>query len=145
MRALALLCVWSLAGCSSVSGPLDWITPDERTLGRGSAAHDMTGGYSGHNEAFEYDGESEATYAALTWDIHGFETRDGMSRDTHRNMALLIDQMVEDEVAVEGGSPSLVLKDGVPPPPPWLPYAFGGAILLFLTFMGLKSRSNGWH
>ena len=145
MRALALLCVWSLAGCSSVSGPLDWITPDELTLGRGSAAHDMTGGYSGHNEAFAYDGESESTYAALTWDIPGFEKSDGMSRDTQRNMALLIDQMVEDEVAVEGGSPSLVLKDGVPPPPPWLPYAFGGAILLFLTFMGLKSRSNGWH
>ena len=145
MRAAALVLVWSLAGCSSVSGPLDWITPDELTLGRGSAAHDMTGGYSGHNEAFAYDGESESTYAALTWDIPGFEKSDGMSRDTQRNMALLIDQMVEDEVAVEGGSPSLVLKDGVPPPPPWLPYAFGGAILLFLTFMGLKSRSNGWH
>ena len=145
MRAVALVCVWILAGCSSVGGPLDWVVPDELTLGRGSAAHDMTGGYSGHNEAFAYDGESESTYAALTWDIPGFEKSDGMSRDTQRNMALLLDQMVEDEVVVEDGSSISALKDGVPSPPPWLPYAFGGAILFFLIFMGLKSRGNGWH
>ena len=153
MRAAALVLVWSLAGCSAVSGPLDWITPDELTLGRGSAAHDITGGYSGHNEAFAYDGESESTYAALTWDIPGFEKSDGMSRDTQRNVALLIAQMVEEDPEAGGSTFSLLPSPGgvvqlngdVPPPPPWLPYAFGGAILLFLIFMGLKSRSNGWH
>lgn len=149
MRNLSFLSVWILAGCSSVSGPLDWAIPDEFTLGQGSAEYDWTGGHMGSDPAYAYDGEMESTYAALTWDLPGIEKSDGMSRETQRNMALLLDKMVEEEIGEVDDSdlslPGMTLREGAPSPPWWLPYVFGGGILLFLVFMGLKSRSNGWH
>lgn len=153
MRALALLCVWSLGGCSSVSGPADWLLPDEFTMGQGSSSMNThtTGGYVGHTDMYEYegDGEGESTYAALTWDLPGIQKSDGMSRETQRNMALLLDKMVADELGEvdDSDSPPVVmtLREGAPTPPWWLPYGFGVAILLFLVFMGIKSRGNGWH
>ena len=146
MRNLSFLSVWILAGCSSVSGPLDWAIPDEFTLGQGSSDYAWAGGHLGSDPAYAYEGEMDSTYAALTWDLPGIEKSDGMSRETQRNMALLIDQMVEDEIAVEEpGTPGITLRDGAPTPPWWLPYVFGAAVLLFLVFMGLKSRGNGWH
>ena len=143
MRGAALLAL-TLAGCASMHGPLDVLTPDERTLGRGSASIDTAGGNTGHSNMNEDEGEEESTYAALTWDLPTWEGKDGgMDRETQRNLSLLIDQMVEDEVEEEPSG--LMAQNGGPSPPPWLPYAFGGAILLFLMFMGLKSRGNGWH
>ena len=143
MRVLALLAL-TLVGCASTHGPLDVITPDSLTLGQGSGTHSGT---QSRLEPFaDYEGESDSTYAAPTWDLPSWEgTEGGMDRETRRNLSLLIDQMVEDELEADGASTGLILKDGVPPPPPWLPYAFGGAILLFLAFMGIKSRGNGWH
>ena len=149
MRGLALALVWSLGGCSSVSGPAEWLLPDEFTLGQGSAEYDLSGGHMNSEPAYAYDGESESTYAALTWDIPSIRESDGMSRETQRNMGLLIDKMGEEEigeVADSDSTPSgMTLREGAPTPPWWLPYGFGGGILLFLIFMGLKSRSNGWH
>ena len=132
-----------------MSGPADWLLPDELTLGQGSSV--MDGGvfdnYGIHD--FGFDAEGESTYAALTWDIPSIKESDGMSRETQRNLSLLIDQMVEEEigeVADSDSTPSgMTLREGAPTPPWWLPYGFGGGILLFLIFMGLKSRSNGWH
>ena len=138
---LAALC---LGGCSSMGGPTDWLLPDALTVGQGSST--LGGDCSDGGHDFGLDGEEESTYAALTWKLPGIERSDGMSRETQRNMALLIDKMVEDEIGVvDDATGGPALKDGVPSPPWWLPYAFGGAILLFLAFMGLKSRSNGWH
>ena len=144
MRLPALLCVWSLAGCSSVGGPLDWVIPDEFTIGQGT--QNLGGTFSDGVHDFDLDGEEVSTSAALTWKIPGIERSDGMSRETQRNMALLIDKMVEDEIGVvDDATGAPALKEGSPTPPWWLPYGFGGAILLFLIVMGLKSRSNGWH
>jgi hypothetical protein len=147
VRALALLCVWSLWGCSSVSGPADWLLPDELTVGQGSST--LGGDFSDGVHDFGLDGEEESTYAALTWDLPGIEKSDGMSRETQRNMALLLDKMVAEEIGEVDDSDSpataMTLRDGAPTPPWWLPYIFGGGILLFLAFMGLKSRGNGWH
>lgn len=147
MRLPALLCVWSLAGCSSVGGPLDWVIPDEFTIGQGT--QDLGGTFSDGVHDFDLDGEQDSTYAALTWKIPGIERSDGMSRETQRNMALLIDKMAIEKAVIApedtGLAANLTLKEGAPAPPWWLPYAFGGAILLFLIVMGLKSRSNGWH
>jgi len=109
-----------------------------------------TGGYIGHNDMYEYDGagEGESTYAALTWHLPGIQKSDGMSRETQRNMALLVDHMVAEEIGVveeEPATTTMTLREGAPTPPWWLPYVFGGGILLFLIFMGIKSRGNGWH
>ena len=132
-----------------MSGPADWLLPDEFTLGQGSAEYDLSGGHMNSEPAYAYDGESESTYAALTWDIPSIRESDGMSRETQRNMGLLIDKMVEEEIGEGADSDStpsgMTLREGAPTPPWWLPYGFGGGILLFLIFMGLKSRSNGWH
>ena len=147
MRGAALLAL-TLVGCASTHGPLDVITPDEFTFGHGSSTSALDGKMDARGEdswPSTYDGESESTYMALTWDLPTWEGKEGgMDRGTQRNLSLLIDQMVEDEIEEEEESPGLT-ADGVPPPPPWLPYAFGGAILLFLAFMGIKSRGNGWH
>ena len=143
MRLLTLLCVWSLAGCSSVGGPLDWVIPDEFTLGQGT--QNLGGTFSDGVHDFDLDGEEASTSAALTWKIPGIERSDGMSRETQRNMALLIDKMAVEEAVVVPEDTSLTLREGAPTPPWWLPYVFGGGVLLFLAFMGLKSRSNGWH
>ena len=153
MRLLALLCVWSLWGCSSMSGPADWLLPDQFTLGQGSSTSALTGevsdSYGWHDFDLDSTGESESTYAALTWDLPGVQKSDGMSRETQRNMALLLDKMVAEEIGEVDDSdlslPGMTLREGAPSPPWWLPYVFGGGILLFLVFMGLKSRSNGWH
>ena len=153
MRAVALVLVWSLWGCSSVSGPADWLLPDQFTLGQGSTSTALGGkrdthwGYDSWDST--YEGESESTYAALTWDLPGIQKSDGMSRETQRNMALLIHKMAEEEIEAVDDSdslaPAMTLREGAPTPPWWLPYGFGGAILLFLIFMGIKSRGNGWH
>jgi len=67
LRAVTVLV---LGGCSSVSGPADWLLPDEFTMGRGSSTMDThtTGGYIGHNDMYEYegDGEGESKDAAHT-------------------------------------------------------------------------------
>ena len=153
MRYIPLLLL--LASCQTWgwSETADALMPDEFTMGEGSSSMNThtTGGYIGHNDMYQYegDGEGEPTYAALTWHLPSFKSDNGMSRETQRNRGLLIDKMVEEEigeVADSDSTPSgLTLREGAPPPPWWLPYGFGGGILLFLIFMGLKSRSNGWH
>ena len=126
-----------------MSGPLDWVVPDEFTIGQGT--QDLGGTFSDGVHDFDLDGEEVSTSAALTWKIPGIERSDGMSRETQRNMALLIDKMAVEEAVVVPEDTSLTLREGAPTPPWWLPYVFGGGVLLFLAFMGLKSRSNGWH
>ena len=139
-----------LASCHAPTwgGAADWITPDEFPMGQGSSSMSTLGGHiNSENPAYSYDGEGESSYAALTWNLPTWEGRDGgMDRTTQRNMALLLDKMVADEIQEEGpDATAMTLREGAPTPPWWLPYGFGAAILLFLIFMGLKSRSNGWH
>ena len=148
MRTLALLAV-TLAGCASMHGPLDVITPDELTLGRGSSTMDTntTGGYVNHQDMYEYDGEGEgeSTYAALTWDLPSFEGKDGgMDRQTQRNLSLLIDQMVEEEVeAEEGLMPTFA--NGSKAPPMWLPFVLiGVGIIIVLGFALFSKRRDQW-
>ncbi len=133
-----------------MSGPADWLLPDEFTMGSGSSTMNTLGGHrNAEAPAYEYNGESDSTYAALTWDLPGIQKSDGMSRETQRNMALLLDKMVAEEIGEVDDSdsplPGMTLREGAPRPPWWLPYVFGGGILLFLIFMGIKSRGNGWH
>ena len=134
-----------------MSGPLDWITPDELTLGHGSGTSTLDGKMDARGEdswPSTYDGESESTYAALTWDLPTWEGREGgMDRETQRNMALLIDQMVEREVEAEGddGGPTPTLANGTELPPMWLPFALVGAgLLIVLGFVIFSRRRDQW-
>ena len=68
MKPLAVLAL-TLTGCASMHGPLDVILPDELTMGRGTTSSALSGGYARHQPGYEFDGESESNYVALTWDI----------------------------------------------------------------------------
>ena len=140
MRLLALMAM-TLTGCASMHGPLDVITPDEFTLGQGSASINTTGGYQGHQHMYDYEGEEESTYAALTWDIPTWEGKEGgMNRETQRNLALLIDRMAEEEMPDDEEGPMFKLADGAKPPPAWLPFALGGIGLAIVLGFALRSR-----
>ena len=140
MRLLALgLCI-ALGGCASLHAPLDAITPDELTVGQGQGDH--YGKVQTHSPDWGYEGESETTYAALTWDLPTWQGHeDGLSRETQRNLALLADQLVAEELqAEEGAGGILTLAEGAKPPPMWLLFAAGG--LLIVVFVVIAVRSN---
>mgnify|MGYP003655121452 CR=1 FL=1 len=139
MRPLAVLAL-TLAGCASLHGPLDVITPDELTVGRGNASGVMSGGYSGHQDMYDYEGESESTYVALTWDIPSF-VDPTLSRDEWRSIRegnLVASEPIAETNAwgvptVEGESPAI---------PTWLPLVLGGIALIVLIAGVINSRKQ---
>lgn len=148
MRYLPLLLL--LASCQrwSWNGTADLLLPDEFQIGQGSSSMNTVGGYNGHHDMFEYDGEGESTYAALTWRLPQVEDESGMSRETQRNLSLLIDQMVDQEI--EENTPTsnalgIKLQEGAVPPPAWLPYALGGVLLAgILALLLFSKRQDKW-
>tara|TARA_R100000458_G_C8276523_1_gene251882 strand:- start:531 stop:968 length:438 start_codon:yes stop_codon:yes gene_type:complete len=141
------LAVWALTltGCASVHGPLDVITPDELTIGHGKTTGLMNGGYTGHNDMFEYEGESDSTYAALTWHIPSFQDP-ALTRAERRELResnLATEDVVEDNFEV--GALKLNIREGVEPPPMWAIGAIVGALALFFLLIFIKSRrSQPW-
>lgn len=129
-------------------GPLDVITPDELTLGQGSSSATMNGmvetWWEDERWPVGMESENDTTYAALTWDIPTWQgTEDGMSRETQRNLALLIDQMVAEQIESEADdAPMLTLAEGATPPPAWLPFALGGIGLVIALGFALRSRGR---
>ena len=132
MRPLAVLAL-TLTGCASMHGPLDVITPDELTIGRGNTSGVMSGGYTGHQPMYDYEGESESTYAALTWDIPSIQ--DPMLTRAERRE--IRDENYAAEMAL-GEEESLL--ETVREAPAWLPWAMGGSLVLLLLVAGLYSR-----
>ena len=114
-------------------GPLDVITPDELTIGRGSTSGAMSGGYTGHQPMYDYEGESESTYAALTWDIPSIQ--DPMLTRAERRE--IRDKNYAAEMAL-GEEESLL--ETVREAPAWLPWAMGGSLVILLLVAGLYSR-----
>ena len=123
--------VLALTGCASWHGPLDVITPDELTVGQGRGTH--YGGIQTHSPEWEYEGESETTYAALTWDIPSFQD-ERLTQEERR--AIRAANFAAEEQAEDSTSSQRVVKD----PPKWLPYAMFGGLALFLCGVWLKSR-----
>ena len=152
MKYLPILLL--IASCQrwSWSGAADVITPDELTLGQGRSSSTMSGGvdtwWEGDDWPIETESENEASYVALTWDIPTWQGHeDGMSRETQRNLALLIDQMVDQEVTeIESESVlGMALVEGAKPPPSWLPMALGGIVIAgMLAFFLTSRRQDKW-
>lgn len=136
MKAAVAWAFVTLAGCASMHGPLDVITPDELTIGHGKTSGLMNGGYTGHNDMFEYEGESDSTYAALTWDIPSFQD-ESLSRSEWE--ATREANLAADEELAEGG---FTLVDGATPPPAWLPFVLGGVGLVIVIGFALFGRSK---
>jgi len=161
MRYIPLLL---LVSCQSWgwSDTADALLPDEFTLGQGSATSslsgDVTDSYGWHDFDFDSTGESESTYAALTWDIPSIRSDNGMSRETQRNLALLVDHMVaeegikpaveEDEEGSEvatAGPLKLNLREGVSLPSKEILFGVLGALLLLALLVRYKAKSSRRH
>ena len=140
---ITLIVALCLGGCSTTSSPLDIISPDQLTVGHGQGSHS---GDAFRNDGYGagYDGESESIYAALTWNLPSFKDDDRLTREErHAIRALHLNADTEAEPALDT---KLNLRDGMAPPPSWLPYAIGGGLLTFLLLVFVKSRrTNGWH
>ena len=158
MRYLPMLLL--LASCQTWgwSDTADALMPDEFTMGQGSSTMNTqtTGGYIGHNDMYEYegDGEGESTYAALTWHLPSFKSDNGMSRETQRNFALLVDHMVAEEKLDESsdedkeesdgasvGPVMLNLREGVSLPSKEILFGILGALLLIALFVRYKANA----
>jgi hypothetical protein len=158
MRYIPLLLL--LASCQTWgwSETADALMPDEFTMGEGSSSMNThtTGGYIGHQDMYEYDGdgEGESTYAALTWHIPSFKSDNGMSRETQRNFALLVDHMVaeekldeardeDEEVAATAsvGPLTMNLREGVTLPSKEILFGVLGALLLIALFIRYKANA----
>ncbi len=132
-----LVGVLALGGCSAPGGTANALTPDEFTLGHGRGSFD--GAIQTHSPSWDYDGETESTYMALTWDLPTWdsaETRE--DRRTLREESVILDLAAEETLVEEA--------DTAFSPPEWLPKVFGGIIGLLLIYVWFKlKRSNGWH
>ena len=121
-------------------GPLDVISPDEITVGHGTSTGHMNGGYTGHSNMFEYEGDSESTYVALTWDIPSFE-EEPLSREERAAIREENMEAVEEAVTVGG----FTLVEGAKAPPAWLPFVLiGAAVFIVLGFVLFSRRKEQW-
>ena len=120
-------------------GPLDVISPDEITIGHGRTTGLMNGGYSGHNDMFEYEGESNSTYAALTWDIPSFQDP-ALTREERRAIR---EENLNVEPEAEPSGWGMTTLDGEDPVvPDWLPLVLGGVVVIVLIAGFLNGRKK---
>tara|TARA_R110002020_G_scaffold8645_4_gene34363 strand:- start:332 stop:814 length:483 start_codon:yes stop_codon:yes gene_type:complete len=132
----------------------DVLIPDEFTWGVGSSTVDTAGGYNGHSDIWEYLGDGESSYAALTWHLPSMKSDNGMSRETQRNLALLVNHMTEEEGlnVIEGdaeesnsvataGPLKLNLRPGVSLPPKEVLFGVLGALLLVFLLIRYKAAT----
>ena len=133
MRALAALLLTSCGGV----GAADILAPDELTVGHGVGDHSGT---AFRNEPFAgYEGESESTYAALTWSLPSFE-EDRLTREERH--AIREHNLAMDEAA----EPAEAWTNQVNSPPLWLPVAVFGILLVgFISFWITNRRRQVWR
>ncbi len=152
MRYLPLLLL--LASCQTWgwSDTADLMMPDELIIGHGKGQH--TGSLLAHHD-LPYSGDTEANSLALSWSLPSFKSDNGMSRETQRNLALLVDHManeeglvVEDpaegdgESAVVAGPLQLNLREGVALPSKEVIFGVVGVIALLLALLRFKTKSS---
>lgn len=159
MKILQLTLLFLLASCQTWgwSETADALMPDEFTLGQGSSEFGSTSGHIGYEPAYADEGESESTYAALTWDIPSLKTDDGMDRRTQRNLSLLIDHMAAERdlsslsLDTEIPKPTkeepfFKLAEGVKQPPKSVLYFGLGLLICLILFVIIKIRtSDPWR
>jgi len=138
-KALAVIGLL-LASCASTS-VADVLMPDELTLGHAEGTSATVGGYSGHNDMFEYEGESSSTAAALTWHIPSIDAHPVVDRNEVLGTSVIIEEEPVDEEFSESLATGATFKAD------WRHASvFGGVIAVLLIGLLVKlQRSNGWH
>jgi len=113
--------------------------PDELTIGRGNTSGVMSGGYTGHQDMYDYEGESESTYAALTWDIPSFQDP-MLTREERR--AIRDENLIAEPEAAATGWGMTTLDGEDPVVPNWLPLVLGGVVVIVLIAGFLNGRKK---
>ena len=134
MRYLAALLLASCGG----TGAADVLMPDELTVGHGTGTH--SGSAFRSDPIAHYDGESETSYAALTWSLPSFED-DRLTQDERR--AIREYNLERDQESSD--STGTAQKGDAKAPPIWLPAAIFG--ILFMGFFGFwiaSKRKQTW-
>jgi hypothetical protein len=141
MKALAVIGLL-LASCASTS-VADVLMPDELTLGHAEGTSATVGGYSGHNDMFEYEGESSVIAAALTWHIPSIDPHPVVDRNEILSTSVIVDE----EITTDGIEFSESMATGATFKADWRHAAvFGVVIAILLIGLLVKlQRSNGWH
>ena len=142
-----VICLLLLTSCTATEVG-DTLLPDEVTLGRGSSE---MGGYLDEPQGmhdFDFDGESESTYAALTWYLPSLN--DDLSRadrERIRSASFLREAMVAREIEEEEEKGDTTMASGGAFQADWRhAAAFGGILVFLLIILIVKlKRSNGWH
>ena len=159
MRHLLLLLLLSSCQSWGWSDTADALLPDEFTMGSGSSSASLDGkldthwGYDSWDST--YAGDSESTYAALTWHLPSVKSDNGMSRETQRNIALLVDHMVREEGIEESGESEakvvatdtagplqLNLREGVSLPSKEVLFGLLGVLVLAFLFIRYQKMQN---
>tara|TARA_A100000172_G_scaffold6178_1_gene3545 strand:- start:8852 stop:9229 length:378 start_codon:yes stop_codon:yes gene_type:complete len=120
--------------------------PDELTIGQGNTTGVANGGYSGHSNMFEYEGESESTYAALTWSLPSFED-ENLSRDERRAIRDFYASVDEESDAEETTVEVSPLEFKLPEmkgrkPPTSVIYGLVGFLAIMMIVVVRKSRKK---
>ena len=153
MRYLPLLLLFASCQSWGWSDTADALLPDEFTMGQGSSTSALTGdvsdSYGWHDFDLNSTGESDSTYAALTWDIPSVgRDESGMDRRTQRQLALALDKLVGDEIeeekeaAVTSGPLKMNLREGVEFPSKEILFGVLGALLLIALFVRYKANAS---
>ena len=139
---LILLC----SSCQSWSQAGDVLMPDELTLGRGSTSGVMNGGYRGHQPMFDYEAESESTYAALTWDIPSFGGESGLTREERHELRELAVERERLAAMLEEGESTAQpnTRGGADPPPAWVLISFAAALIVAVLVARRNSKKSRW-
>lgn len=133
MRTLAALLL--LTSCGGMRAA-ELLTPDEFTIGHGIG--EQSGIVSRDNPIAGYEGESQSTYAALTWSLPSFKDEDRLTRD-ERNA-------IREHNFKRAGEPEAQADAEGASPPLWLPVAVFGILLIgFLGFWATNRRKNLWR
>ena len=159
MRHLLLLLLLSSCQSWGWTDTADALMPDEFTFGSGHATASLNGYLDEpegiHDFDFDSTSESNSTYAALTWDIPSIKSDNGMSRETQRNFALLVDHMVagegieapadkdeEETKAATAGPLKLNLREGVTLPSKEVLFGILGALLLIALIIRYRANAS---
>ena len=141
-----LLC----ASCRSWSQAGDVLMPDELTIGKGEGSH--YGGIQTHSPRWDYEGESETTYAALTWAIPSFEDDSGLTREERSalrelNLQKELDAQESEASEDSGELIGMNIREGMSPPPTELVIAFLAVFFGAVAFVGIRRvrKADPWR
>tara|TARA_R100000152_G_C6772989_1_gene200140 strand:- start:1882 stop:2307 length:426 start_codon:yes stop_codon:yes gene_type:complete len=121
----------------------DAITPDELTVGHGVGEH--AGGIQAGHGGRDYSGESDTTYAALTWDIPTFADPEMTREERHAYREAVLAAEAEATEIEEAGTTTMKVTEGRREQWATGLFVVVGLLLIFVLLKLLKQRKDQWY